>query len=394
VVQRNEPIGPPVRPGLDRIVGGCRNLLQGRRVGLVTSASAATRDVTPAADALGAVCALAALFGPEHGITAHAADGAEIASAVDARTGLPIYSLYGKTKRPTPDMLKGIDVLVFDVQDVGARFYTYIWTMSHVLEAAAEHGIPLIVLDRPNPIGGQILEGPTLEPGYESFVGRYLLPVRHGMTVGELAQLFNVERELGADLTVVRVAGWQRSMWFDQTGLPWIPPSPAMPKLETAVVYPGTCLLEGANVSCGRGTATPFESIGAPWIDAYRLASALNDVRLPGVRFRPTHFTPSASKYAGQTCQGVYLHVMDRETFRPLCAGLHIVSAIAALWPDTFEWRGTSWEGRPPHFDLLIGNGWVRDEIDDARPVDEIAARWQTALDRFEALRRHYLLYE
>jgi uncharacterized protein YbbC (DUF1343 family) len=291
-------------------------------------------------------------------------------------------------------MLEGVDMLVFDIQDVGVRFYTYIWTMSYVLEAAAEHGIPLIVLDRPNPIGGQILEGPPLEPGYASFVGRYLLPVRHGMTVGELAQLFNAERNLDADLTVVCVEGWQRPMWFDETGLPWIPPSPAMPKLDTAAVYPGTCLLEGTNVSCGRGTATPFESIGAPWIDGYRLASALNDLCLPGVRFRPTFFTPSASKYVGQTCQGVYLHVMDREAFRPLCAGLHLVSAIRALWPDAFSWRETSWEGRPPHFDLLIGNGWVREWVDEGRPVGEIAARWQPALEQFEALRRRYLLYE
>jgi beta-N-acetylhexosaminidase len=363
-------------------------------VGLVTSASAATSFVTPAADALDGVCTLAALFGPEHGVTAHAADGAGVSSAIDARTGLPIHSLYGETKRPTPDMLEGIDVLVFDIQDVGVRFYTYIWTMSYVLEAAAEHGMPLIVLDRPNPIGGQILEGPVLEPGYASFVGRYLLPVRHGMTVGELAQLFNAEHKLDADLTVVRAEGWRRSMWFDETGLPWIPPSPAMPKLETATVYPGTCLLEGTNVSCGRGTATPFESIGAPWIDGHRLASALNDLSLPGVRFRPTFFTPSASQYAGQTCQGVYLHVLDREAFRPLCAGLHVVSTIVALWPTPFEWRETSWEGRPPHFDLLIGNGWVRECVDEGCSVAEIAARWQTALGQFEALRRQYLLYE
>jgi uncharacterized protein YbbC (DUF1343 family) len=394
VIPPREPIGPPVRPGLDRIVNERRDLLQGRRVGLVTSASAATRDVTPAAEALRSACTLAALFGPEHGVTAHAADGAGMPSQIDARTGLPIYSLYGETKKPTPNMLEGVDLLVFDIQDVGVRFYTYIWTMSYVLEAAAEHGIPLIVLDRPNPIGGQILEGPVLEPGYASFVGRYLLPVRHAMTVGELAQLFNAKRKLDADLTVVRVEGWQRSMWFDETRLPWIPPSPAMPKLEAATVYPGTCLLEGTNVSCGRGTATPFESIGAPWIDGYRLASALNELSLPGVRFRPTFFTPSVGQYAGQTCQGVYLHVLDRETFRPLRAGLHIVSAIRALWPDAFSWRETSWEGHPPHFDLLIGNDWVRKWVDKGQPVDEIAARWQPALDQFKTLRKRYLLYE
>ena len=314
-------------------------------------------------------------------------------STVDARTGLPVYSLYGETKVPTAAMLDGVEVLVFDIQDVGVRFYTYIWTMSYVLEAAAAYDIPLIVLDRPNPIGGLIREGPLLEPGYASFVGRYLLPVRHGLTVGELARLFNAERALGADLTVVETTGWRRSMWFDETGLPWVPPSPAMPKLETATVYPGTCLLEGTNVSAGRGTATPFESVGAPWIEGHRLASALNDLSLPGVRFRPVTFCPSASQYRGQTCKGVTLHVTDRGAFRPLRAGLHVVSAIQRLWPDAFSWLKTSWEGRPPHFDLLIGNGWVRRSLDQGHPVEEIVARWQGASGSFDALWSRYALY-
>jgi len=388
------PIDSHVRPGLDRILNERRELITGRRVGLVTSASAVTSDVTPAVDALRAVCTLVALFGPEHGITAHATDGARVSSQVDARTGLPAYSLYGETKKPAARMLEGIDALIFDIQDVGARFYTYIWTMSYVLEAAAEREVPMIILDRPNPIGGQILEGPAVETGYASFVGRYLLPVRHGLTMGALARLFNSERALGADLTVVEVEGWRRSMWFDETGLPWVPPSPAMPKLETATVYPGMCLLEGTNVSAGRGTMTPFECLGAPWIDGYHLASALNDLSLPGVRFRPAFFTPSASKYAGETCQGVYVHVMDREAFRPLRTGLYIVFTIRTLWPDDFTWLKTSWEGHPPHFDLLIGNGWVREQIDAGQAVNEIIARWQEDLNRFDALRRSYFLYE
>jgi len=386
--------GPRVRTGLERVLHERSDLIAGRRIGLVTSASAVTANVTPAADALGAVGALVALFAPEHGLAAHEADGVQVDSSIDARTGLPLYSLYGEIRRPTAAMLSGIDVLVFDIQDVGARFYTYIWTLSYVLEAAAEHSVPVIVLDRPNPINGLILEGPLLEPGYASFVGRYLLPLRHGMTIGELARMFDAEQELGADLTVVPMGGWQREMWYDQTGLPWVPPSPAMPRLETAIVYPGTCLLEGTNVSAGRGTATPFELIGAPWIDAYRLAAALNDLSLPGVRFRPATYIPWADKHAGMACQGVYLHVLDREAFRPLSAGLHLLSALRSLWPQAFEWLETSWEGRPPHFDLLIGNGWVRQWIDERRPVDAIVAQWHGTLAQFDQQRQPYLLYD
>ena len=383
-----------VRSGLDVILDKPAGWLAHKRVALVTSSSAVTSDVTPAVDALGEVCTLVALFAPEHGVHAHVADGMAVSFTTDPRTGLPVYSLYGKMKKPSAGMMHGIDVLLFDIQDVGVRFYTYIWTMSYVLEAAAEFGVPLIVLDRPNPIGGQVIEGPMLEPGYESFVGRYLVPLRHGLTIGELARLFDGELELNADLTVVPAEGWKRAMWFDQTGLPWVPPSPAMPKLDTAIVYPGMCLMEGTNVSDGRGTATPFECIGAPWIDGYGLADALNALSLPGVRFRPVFFTPSASKYVGETSQGVFVHVIDRARFRPLRTGLHVVSTIRSLWPDTFAWRKTSWEGRPPHFDLLTGNGWVREQIDNGRPVSEIVARWQTSLAEFDQLRRKYVLYE
>ncbi len=382
-----------VRPGLDTLITRHLDLLAGKRVGLVTNSSAITAHVVPAVDALRPLCTLTALFAPEHGLSAHAADGADIDSTVDRRSGLPVYSLYGATQKPTADMLRDVDVLLFDIQDVGVRFYTYIWTMSYLLEACAEQHLPLIVLDRPNPIGGEIVEGPTLEPGYESFVGRWPVPLRHGLTVGELAAMFNAEREMGVDLTVIRTEGWTRAMWFDQTGLPWVPPSPAMPKLETAVVYPGACLIEGTNVSCGRGTPTPFEGIGAPWIDAHRLADALNALDLPGVRFRPIWFTPSDAKFRGETCQGVFLHVVDRAAFRPLRSGLHLVSTLRHMWPVEFQWRPTSWEGTPPHFDLLIGNGWVRPQIDAGRPVDEIVAGWQDSLQTFEQLCKAYLLY-
>jgi len=385
---------PSVQSGLDRMVSECAELLAGQRVGLVSSASAITRMVVPAVDVLQSVCTLVALFGPEHGIAAHQADGAHISSAIDLHTGLPVYSLYGENKRPTVEMLRGIDVLAFDIQDVGARFYTYIWTMSYVLEAAAEHHIPLIIFDRPNPITGHICEGPMLEPGYQSFVGRYLLPIRHGLTMGELARLFNSERELEADLTVVEMEGWKRSMWFNDTGLPWVPPSPAMPKLDTAIVYPGMCLFEGTNVSAGRGTTTPFECVGAPWIDEHRLAAVLNELSLPGVRFRPTCFIPSASTYKGETCRGIYVHVMDREVFRPLRTALHILSTLIRLWPDQFAWLRTSWEGHPPHFDLLVGNGWIRERLNAGEPIDDIVARWQRDLAHLWRVRQQHLIYD
>jgi uncharacterized protein YbbC (DUF1343 family) len=306
---------------------------------------------------------------------------------------VPIYSLYGASRRPSAETLAGTDVLVYDIQDVGARFYTYIWTMSHVLEAASAHGVPMIVLDRPNPLGGEIVEGPPIEPGFASFVGRYLLPVRHGLTVGELASMFNAERGPGAQLSVVTMTGWKRGMWYDETGLPWVPPSPAMPKLETAIVYPGTCLLEGTNVSEGRGTATPFESIGAPWVDGTVLADLLNERALPGVRFRPTWFQPTAGKHAGLTCQGVYVHVTDRRAWRPVRAGLHILAGLRERWPAAFAWRETSWEGRPAHLDLLIGNGWVRQWIDAGRHVDDIVGQWQEWLAQYAAGRAAYQLY-
>jgi uncharacterized protein YbbC (DUF1343 family) len=336
-----------VRCGLDVVLDERRGLIADQRVGLVTNVSAVTRDLTWAVDALQDACVLVALYAPEHGVTAHVVGGESVGHQVDARPGLPVHSLYGHTLKPTADMLKGVDLLVFDIQDVAARFYTYVWTMSYVLEAAAEHGVPLIVLDRPNPIGGHAVEGPLLSPGYASFVGRYLLPVRHGLTMGELARMFNDRLALGAELSVVEVEGWKRLTWFDDTGLPWVPPSPAMPKLDTATVYPGTCLLGGTNLSRGLGTTTPFECVGAPWIDGHRLAAAVNDLALPGVHFRPTTFTPWISPYAGQACQGLYLHVMDRQAFRPVSTGLHIVSAIRRLWPDAFSWRPSSGEGRP-----------------------------------------------
>ena len=377
-----------VLPGIDILLSQQLDLIANRRLGLVSSASGVLRDLTSTLEALRRApgVTLAALFGPEHGFFAAIPDGLKFDTQVDARTGLPVYSLYGARQKPTPAMLADLDALVFDIQPVGVRFYTYIATLLYVMQAAEERGIPLIVCDRPNPIGGQIIEGPLLQPGFESFVGPGPLPMRHGMTIGELARLYQIAWEVDCQLTVVPCQGWQRAMWFDETGLVWVPPSPGMPKLETAVVYPGMCLLEGTNLSEGRGTGTPFEVAGAPWIDAWALAEALNALSLPGVKFRPTHFQPTDSKWRGEACAGVQVHVLERTTFRPVTAALHLIATVKSHHPAEFAWRA-------PHFDRLAGTDRVRQQLDAGAPVAEIMAPWPTERAAFEAGRAQVLLY-
>ncbi|MGQ9768886.1 MAG: exo-beta-N-acetylmuramidase NamZ family protein, partial [Anaerolineae bacterium] len=281
-----------VRTGLE-VLCDRRDPLAGGRSGLITHPAAVLPDLTSSVDALlEAGVRLTALFGMEHGFASSAADGVAVGHGRDARTGLPVFSLYGATREPTAEMLAGVDVLLFDVQDVGVRFYTFISTLYYILRSARQHGVSVIVLDRPNPLNGLAIEGPSVAPGYGSFVGIAPIPIRHGMTIGELARYLNAEHHLGAELTVVEMQGWRRAMWFDETGLPWVPTSPAMPHLSTAIVYPGTCFIEGTNLSEGRGTALPFEVVGAPWLDGHALAHALNQLALPGVRFRPTQFEP------------------------------------------------------------------------------------------------------
>jgi len=382
-----------VSPGLAQLLGHRLNLVQGRRVGLITNASGALPDLTDARTALQAAgIHITTLFSPEHGLYAVEPDGAAVTSG-RGPDGLPVYSLYGETRRPTPEMLAGLDVLLFDIQDVGARFYTYIWTMSLALETAAEAGLPFIVLDRPNPIGGEVIEGPTLEPAYASFLGRHPLPIRHGLTVGEMARWLDGTLNLGADLTVIPMKGWRREMFFADTGLPWVPPSPAMPWPATALVYPGACLVEGANLSEGRGTALPFHLVGAPWIDGRRLARALNQLDLPGVRFRPVIFQPAAHKWARQRCGGVQLHVTSRRAFRPVTAGLHLLATVQALYPDEFAWRGSSGEGSRPHIDLLTGADKVRRALDTGVSMADLVASWADELDQFAQACRLYRLY-
>jgi uncharacterized protein YbbC (DUF1343 family) len=381
----------PVRPGVEVLLADSAYLVEGLRVGLITNQTAVTRDGTHTIDLLlDHGVEVVALFAPEHGIRGTLAPGEQVEHDVDERTGLPIFSLYGATRKPTPEMLDGIDVLLFDIQDIGARYYTYVSTMALAMQAAAEAGIPFVVLDRPNPIGGVLVQGNVLEPDYASFVGLYPVPMRHAMTVGELARLFNDRFGIGADLHVVPATGWRRSEWFDETGLPWVPPSPNMPSLESATHYPGTCLFEGTNLSVGRGTDRPFQQIGAPWLDGAALARRLNEYRLAGVRFEPVTFTPQRpgdGKYDGVMVHGVRFIVTDRSVYDPTVAG------VAALL-EARKLAGERWRWRAGHFDRLAGNARLRAQIDSGRPLETITSAWRAPLDAFKKLREPYLLYE
>jgi uncharacterized protein YbbC (DUF1343 family) len=376
-----------LQTGLDILLSEQLALLHGRRVGQVTHPAAVLPDLTGAADALlRAGVRLTALFGPEHGVSGAAGAGDTVDNAVDARTGLPVFSLYGSSVEPTAEMLSDVDVLLFDMQDVGVRFYTYLSTLFYVLRGAAKAHKPAIVLDRPNPIGGQIVEGPSIEPGFESFVGIMALPIRHGLTLGEAALLMSTTFDLDVELAVVEMRGWRRDYWFDQTGRAWVPTSPAMPHVSTATVYPGTCLLEGTNVSVGRGTALPFEICGAPWLAGAALAERMNALNLAGARFRPLHFCPSADRYAGQECGGVQVHITDRAALRPVMLGLHLVAAIRSLHPREFAWAAA-------HFDRLLGGARTREAIETDAPVETFAGDWDVVCAQFEQGRQPYLRY-
>ncbi len=375
-----------VRIGLESLLKRGAAELRGARVGLVTHPAAVLPDFTGGLEALlRAGVRLTALFAPEHGFAGAAADGALVKDAVDADTGLPIYSLYGSTHEPTPAMLQNVDVIVFDMQDVGVRFYTFLSTLYYVLKGAAQLGKLVVVLDRPNPITGTHLEGPLVAPGYESFVGIAPIPIRHGLTLGELALFLRAEGGLHAELKVVEMGGWDRRWWFDQTGRLWAPTSPNMPHLSTTVVYPGMCLLEGTNLSMGRGTALPFEICGAPWLDGRALAARLNALALPGASFRPIQFMPTANRYAGEVCQGLQVHVTDREALRPVSLGLHVVAAARALHPQHFEWN--------THFDRLMGAPATREAVEAGREPGVIVKAWAGAEAAFARTRADYLIY-
>ncbi|WP_412762432.1 exo-beta-N-acetylmuramidase NamZ domain-containing protein [Peribacillus simplex] len=379
-----------VSPGIEVLLKDEKNVLSGKKVGLITNPTGIDSQLTSIVDLLNddPDINLTALFGPEHGVRGDAQAGASVEYYIDEKTGLPVYSLYGKTKKPTPEMLKDVEVLVFDIQDVGTRYYTYIYTMAYAMEAAKENDIPFIVLDRPNPQGGESVDGPVLEPEFSSFVGLYPIPLKHGMTVGELATLFNKEFKIGADLRVIKMKGWKRDMDYDDTGLPFVLPSPNMPTVSTTFVYPATGLIEGTNVSEGRGTTKPFELIGAPYINSDELAGKLNALRLPGVKFRAASFTPTFSKHAGKLSHGVEIYITDREEFKAVPTGLHIIKTIQDLYPGDFEFLAAN------NFNLLIGNGWVMSRIEEGSSVNEIMKEYQVKQDAFKKVRKNYLLYK
>jgi uncharacterized protein YbbC (DUF1343 family) len=386
-----------IKTGLERLLEDQADCIRGKRLGLIANPSAVDRSLRHAVDLLHGCseARLTVLFGPEHGLRGFAQDQIELEDETDRKTGLSVRSLYGPTRVPTRTMLDDLDAVVFDVQDIGSRYYTYIWTMAHAMEVCAESDVEMIVLDRPNPIGGELVEGNLIEDGYQSFVGLYPIPNRHGMTVGELARLFNEEFGIGCRLTVITMEGWSRSEWFDETGLPWIMPSPNMPSVETATVYPGACLIEGTNLSEGRGTTRPFEILGAPWVDPDRLVTELEKSELPGVLFRPLYFEPTFHKYAGRVCGGIQQHVSNRRTYRPLRTILAILKVLRKHWPVEFAWRPPPYEYESirPAIEILAGNGKVREQVEADVPLAEIEETWQLGLSRFLRIRERYLLY-
>ncbi|PAW65790.1 MAG: hypothetical protein B9S34_09930 [Opitutia bacterium Tous-C1TDCM] len=400
--------------GVDRLFSQFPQLVRGKRLGLITNPTGVDgrfRSVIERFRSEPGVN-LVALYGPEHGVRGNAQAGEYVPFFHDPHLGLPVFSLYGQSQQPPPDMLTNIDAymrdydtqhtgktverdmihsveaMVFDLQDVGTRVYTYVATMAYAMRAAAEAGIPFVVLDRPNPIGGTTMEGPILEyPAQSSFIGLYPVPLRHGLTAGELAQLFNAKfLPRPADLTVVPMAGWSRSQWFDETDAPWVIPSPNMPTVATATVYPGQVVLEGTNLSEGRGTTKPFEFFGAPWLDGYVLARELNALGLAGAAFRETWFTPTFSKFAGERCGGCQIHVVDRAVFRAVETTLAILRTIDRLVPGKLALHAD-------YFDKVMGTATVRDAFVRGVPVGEIAAAWETRLGEFARLREPFLLY-
>ena len=398
-------IKPAVRTGLDIVVAGGFSEFKGKRAGIITNHTSVDREGRHIADLFkqAAGVELVALFGPEHGIRGDVEAGGKVATRVDAKTGVTVHSLYGETRKPTPEMLKNVEVLIFDVQDVGARFYTYISTMALAMEAAAELRIPFYVLDRPNLIG-DLVEGPVLDPANRSFVGIHPIALRHGMTVGELAQIFNEEgwlttgtkaspQTLKVDLHVVKMDGWQRDMMFEETGLPWISPSPNMTSLKTALVYPGMCLLEATNFSEGRGTNLPFEKIGAPWLDSKRLISKIQN-RVSGVDLLPIDFIPIDipgkavnPKFEGTGCHGLQIEVTAPRTFQAVTFGMHLLCALQELYPKQFLIKENSMA-------RLSGQSWVAKMISTGKNAEAILQRMEKEVEAFRELRKKYLLYK
>jgi uncharacterized protein YbbC (DUF1343 family) len=383
--------------GIEKLLSN-PSILKGKRIGLVGSATSVDRRFRSAVDLMHEHSGidLTTLFGCQQGFWGETQDNMiEWESCIYRIHGLPLFSLYGKERKPTAKMLSNVDVLVFDVQDVGTRIYTFIWTMVNCMQACAELGKEFIVCDRPNPLNGVAVEGNISEAAFSSFVALYSLPLRHGMTIGEVAEYANGEFKIGCRLTVIKMDGWKRSMWFDETDAPWVIPSANMPTLETAIAYPGTVIFEGTNISEGRGTTRPFEFVGAPFIDGFKLAAMLEEYTLPGVFFRPCFFQPTFQKFTGENCGGVQLHVTDRDAFLPVKTALAMLRTIMDLYPREFAWKEPPYEStfdKPP-IDMIFGCEWIRKDLEKGASVENILKRANAELAEFMPKRKKYLSY-
>jgi uncharacterized protein YbbC (DUF1343 family) len=385
---------PKIKLGIEVFLEEDLNLIKGKKIGLITNQTGVDSSLKSNIELLTKVpdIKLIALFGPEHGIDGSIPAGSYVKSYIDKETGIPVYSLYGDTRKPTKDMLKDIDVLIFDIQDVGLRYYTYIYTMALAMEAAKENNIDFIVLDRPNPLNGIDIEGPILDPAFSSFIGMYPIPLRYGMTIGELAQFFNREFKIDARLTVIPMKNWARDMWFDDTGLRWVISSPNMPDFDTVLLYSCTGPIGDTNISVGVGTTKPFHFIGASYINASVLIKELEKENLPGVIFRKAHFIPQFNKSQRELCNGVELFIADRKEFKPVEICLSIIKVIRRLYPDKFSW-GDKTGGRY-FFDLSMGQDKIRTFIEKGMTVKDIVRLWTKDLEKFIAIRGKYLIYK
>lgn len=374
------------------------DLLNCSRIGLICNQASVNHQFQHIADLYSSHRSidLTTLFGPQHGIRGDVQDNMiETGHETDKKTGLPVFSLYSDLRQPTSKMLENVDTLVFDLQDIGGRVYTFIYTMAYAMQACADFDKKFIVCDRPNPINGIDIEGNLLECGHESFVGQYPIPMRHGMTVGELAKMFNEHFNINCDLEIIKMDGWSRELYLDETDSPWVIPSPNMPTVETAVVFPGTVFFEGTQVSEGRGTTRPFEFVGAPFVNPYSFSENLNQQELPGVIFRPTNFLPTFQKHMGNNCGGVFLHVTNRNKFKPVITGIAMVKILYEMYPDKFKWKEPPYEyefERNP-FDVIAGTTKLREQIENNTSIKTIKDSWSEDEENFRELREHYLMY-
>ncbi|MEO6589443.1 MAG: DUF1343 domain-containing protein [Pyrinomonadaceae bacterium] len=387
-----------VELGLEKIVNKDLSLLKNQRVGLICNQASVNHRFEHSADLFfeHSEINLCALFGPQHGIRGDVQDNmVETKHSTDKKTGLPVYSLYSDTREPTEEMMSKLDTLVFDLQDVGCRVYTFIYTMAFAMRACSKFNKKFVVLDRPNPINGVNVEGNNLEVGHESFVGLFPIPMRHGLTTGELAMLFNREFDINCELEIVSMKGWDRKLYYDETDCPWVMPSPNMPTVDTAVVFPGTVMFEGTQISEGRGTTRPFEIVGATYFDGQEFATKLIELDLPGIIFRPTNFLPTFQKYKAEACSGVFLHVTDRTAFEPVLTGVALIKTAFEMYKESFKWKDTPYEyefDRNP-FDVINGSGKIRQLIEAGNSLNDIKQFWENDVLQFESMREKYLLY-